>query len=290
MKTVSLAFNSEKDAALYFDKVIPVNFNEFVNPERFDANEKPALEIIKELLPDEYKINVQSPKSANEIFGIKEDYYDYYMSVLNPRLYALTARKFDQAEYERMKDDCIKRLIHFIKDEYAIVDSDVPLTESADGKETCVRLVGLQLIDTSKASWEQILEIRRDKASLYKLRKLRLFFEDTCVEKDENYIRDVISVYLEDYKAAAKSFGFDLATKTISFLAPIATIATTFVFPLLQKQNISLQEIINASVPMSMELGGAALQILRSKYDWHGVVSNNPCAYIADVNKKLSKT
>ena len=57
----------------------------------------------------------------------------------------------------------------------------------------------IPLIDTSKASWEQILERRKDTRALRKLRKLKMFLQDNYQGKDKDYIEDDLAMRLDKY-------------------------------------------------------------------------------------------
>jgi hypothetical protein len=77
-------------------------------------------------------------------------------------------------------------------------------------------LRGLNLIDPSRLSWDQILEFRQDSDSRSALRRLRLFFQEEMSGKDPSYIIDKLAALAEDHDKAAKLWGLDTSQKALS--------------------------------------------------------------------------
>ena len=67
-------------------------------------------------------------------------------------------------------------------------------------------IMRLELIDTSKISWDKILSIREDSEAHKKLRRLRLIFEKDYSGKPFSFIEDDILSRIEDYENIVKDW------------------------------------------------------------------------------------
>lgn len=74
------------------------------------------------------------------------------------------------------------------------------------------------LVDTTDASWEQILELKKDIDARRKLRDLRLLLFDEFEGKTKAYIIDSIDRKLEEHELACKKHGLNLVTSSVSML------------------------------------------------------------------------
>jgi hypothetical protein len=77
--------------------------------------------------------------------------------------------------------------VQYITEKYIYNNNSFALVgdnfKNKNGKNNCFSLTDLQVIDTSAISWEQILEIRKDKDLFKKLGNFRIFFENENKEK-----------------------------------------------------------------------------------------------------------
>jgi hypothetical protein len=88
-----------------------------------------------------------------------------------------------------------------------------------------VQLIGMGLIDTSNAAWEQIVEFKQDRTSVSALRNLRLLFEEKLRDKSATYIEDYVQVKLEAYEIARRKHGFETATSSLQLIMNSKTAA-----------------------------------------------------------------
>jgi hypothetical protein len=70
-----------------------------------------------------------------------------------------------------------------------------------DAPYAALALSGIPLVDTSSASWEQILELRKDPDARAKLRNLRLFFHNNYQGKPATFVVDDLGRRLDEYTA-----------------------------------------------------------------------------------------
>lgn len=67
----------------------------------------------------------------------------------------------------------------------------------------------IPLIDTSKASWEQIFELRKNTRALGKLRKLKIFLQDDYQGKEKDYIENDLAMRLDKYSDVCRDHGLE---------------------------------------------------------------------------------
>lgn len=77
-------------------------------------------------------------------------------------------------------------------------------------------LRSLDLVDTSNASWEQILEFRKDRKSMASLAKFRSFFYENYENSDSQFILDKIFTLHENQKETTRIWGFQTVKKALS--------------------------------------------------------------------------
>jgi len=86
----------------------------------------------------------------------------------------------------------------------------------ATDDDLTLSLAEMKLIDTSKATWNQIMEFREDEAAKKRVRNLRLFFHQNYQGKSRSYIEDDLAKRLDEYYDACKDWGFETVTFLLS--------------------------------------------------------------------------
>lgn len=188
MRINALSISNEKEAALYFDKIIQLNiiplFAETENmykmiinnlvPEDLDKTRSNNLYITKDTLIDA----VSFERASNGGFNV-EVIYDKI---------CMTDKGIIWYEHLRKnKGIFLFGWVQYITEKYIYNNNSFALVgdnfKNKNGKNNCFSLTDLQVIDTSAISWEQILEIRKDKDLFKKLGNFRIFFENENKEK-----------------------------------------------------------------------------------------------------------
>ncbi|EIN4364780.1 hypothetical protein P3553_17460 [Vibrio parahaemolyticus] len=150
-----------------------------------------------------------------------------------------------------------------------------------------VSLKGMQLIDTKSASWEQIMEIRTDLESQKALRNLRLFINENYIGKSSAYITDDISKRIDDYEMASKKHGFELATSVLGVLLDSKNIQTSIAAGL--ATGILGGVEIGVGTACAVELGKGTLEIAKKYYPMKSFRENHDLAYFVRVTDKLAE-
>lgn len=91
-------------------------------------------------------------------------------------------------------------------------------SDSSESARLIATMRDLKLVDPAKASWKQVIEFRKDESSRRALRDLRLFFSENFEGKDPGYIADKLDQLLEQHDKAAKSWGFSTKINALSVL------------------------------------------------------------------------
>jgi len=89
-------------------------------------------------------------------------------------------------------------------------------TDYEEPQDIAAVLTNVQLIDASEASWEQILEVRRDMECRTKLRNLKLFLYTNYKDKPAAFIEDDLARRVEEYHRAARQHGLQTCLSTLS--------------------------------------------------------------------------
>lgn len=149
-----------------------------------------------------------------------------------------------------------------------------------------VTLQGIEFIDASQASWDQILEFRKDPTAVSKLRRLRLFIYENYSSKPTSFIEDDLAERLEDYEFARKSVGFKAITGSLSVILSAK-----------QLQAAATAGIIGALIggPVSalssavfIEIGGIAIEIAKQMQAIRELDQGHDLGFLLHARTKLS--
>ena len=292
----AVCFEDLKTAALYFDSVIPVAFQSMQG--RGEGND--VLFRLPDEVPGEVLVNlvfnISTSSSAEKWthLGRYIDTWDAFIKSIHP------ARDNFPNSYEDVKriylSDCpvgdgssvrqeFRKLAAALGNSYSTVL--LPSEESTDeeGPYAVLALSGVPLVDVSKASWEQIVELRKDTDARAKLRNLRLFLHGTYKGKAKEFITDDLGRRLDEYDSARKRLGFEAVTGTISSLldakslhAATATgIASAFVGG----------AFAGVGSAVLVELGGMALELSKRRFAIKQFENSHELAYLIRAKKEL---
>lgn len=300
----AVCFDNLKQAALYFDRVIPVSLRkaggtgtdfEFYFPERI-----PSRAIINIIFDDE-SIN-STDNQRYTALGKILDSWDEFTKSISPFKYHTAERSTDES-YKLLRAAYLENhslpnigTIRSYFQKYAkalgVSNSDVlvPSSQKSVGVESEVQTLsftGLELIDVNQASWGQIIEIRNDKESRKKLQKLRAFLNKNYTNKSASFIEDDISSKLYDYEIVRRKHGFDAVSSSISLLLDSKNIqavaaagigAAFFGGPL-----------VGISSVAAIELSTFAIEFAKRRKTMEDWQSSHEFAYLIELESKLTK-
>lgn len=133
-----------------------------------------------------------------------------------------------------------------------------------------------QMIDESKLSWEQVLEIRKDKIEQAKLKRFRLWANSDFDNCSKEQIIDIIGSTYNDYVAALQKHGI----KTLS--GSFATVLTEAAIGMLSAWG---GNTINY-VGLGLQLAVGTVPLGRAVKDYVKL-RKEPIAYYYDIKKRL---
>lgn len=232
MRTV-VCFRDVKQAALYFDRVLPIAFR------RMGGTGSDIVTEFPEPVPSRSLINIvfdKLPQSEAERYtelGRIVDTWDSFAKRIHcyRQIRAESSAGDDYedlycAYLENAKDeDGIPIRAHF--QDYAAKLAVGPLSvllptgqvlAETSNEDPVATLSGLSLINVESASWDQIVELRTDLVARRKLQRLRAFLTEKYSGKSRAYLEDDLASRIDDYERASQKHGFDLVAGSISVL------------------------------------------------------------------------
>lgn len=283
-----------KEAALYFDRVIPLRCDSFRH------NEDGPYFTTPEPLPTKYANSL--------IFGEEDLNWKTIMEFMTKQWaeFATSLCKdfpnqikgFDTDIYEELYRANItgqsgRSFRSYFTDFAKSVGIQKPNILLNGQDENCsfessfieVALVGTSLVDSSKAHWDQIYEARKDVTSQKALRNLRLFVYDNYAGKCSHFIQDDIAKRIDLYHSASEKHGFDLITSSISALLDAKTIQSSIAAGL--ATGLWAGTDVGIGVACAVELGKSSLEISKKLYPMRSYKANHELAFIIDTGDRF---
>lgn len=307
IQSVALTYGQTKDAALYFDAVIPLTSSiDWMN----DIRSGRSSGISKENHWAPWPFDIYGailPKSlANDkdflkrLQDLNENSFSYFLSIFKKFILEKdipfetgTIEDFEalplDVSLEKMETgiDALIRDFKLNDGNHFILNPEVS-QGTADQDDVSITLARLNIIDTSQTSWEQIAEFRKDAASIAKLRRLRIFVSSSYEGRDASYIRDDLETRIYDYEEEVKRWGFETKDSALSLLFESKSLkmvgAASFVAIL---YGAPIAAILGASGGAAIEVGKIALEVARKKVAMRKSLGGNPVSYLAEARKKL---
>jgi hypothetical protein len=154
-----------------------------------------------------------------------------------------------------------------------------------------LKIAGMELVDTSRAEWRQILDFRNDTDSQEKLRNFRLFFFDNYRDKPTSYIRDDIERKIYEHKKACKKHDLKTITSSLSILCNSKSLAVVVslvtVCGLMGLPFDALTPALLAEA--TIEIGKIAINVAEKRADINEISDSHPLAYVISARKALEK-
>jgi hypothetical protein len=290
--TAAVDFGDLKNAALYFDHVIPVCLAvEFVQKAQFEA----LLREIRDLLPPSLLQRPGFPERLAEVNGATYRVFSKLLIQrldLPPRIPGLSA-----SEYEAVEIASASEYFRFL-DEYGL--ADLPLV-SVDGPASAamlddpsspfsavVTLANMKVVDASSASWEQIFEFRRDPEARAKLRRLRLFAYEKYPERSRAYVEDDLLTRLADYEDAARQLGLESVQGALSIVLNSKLTAGILAGSMLSTLfGQPVTALAAAAVGAAVEVGHVAVELSKQRFALRRLMRDNPVSFVSYARKRL---
>lgn len=164
---------------------------------------------------------------------------------------------------------------------------DIECTDTSQTERAIVSIANILVPDTQELGWDAIIEFRRDEQARQRLRRLRVFAANEYAGKSRNYIEDDLCLRMDDYVQTLKSWNI----KTVlGALSTCLSLETT-----LQTGMANVAAILSGLPPanafaasLSIPVARFALELGSVRLAREDAIRQYPMAYITDV-KKLTK-
>lgn len=306
-----LCFENFKEAALYFDRVLPLNMGRM----RGDST-------VGDILIG-YPEEVPSAALSHLIDGIEGNTVTYSHAT---RIIEFTATRWVELAKEvepyvrlwspnpgRLNDDDVRNKYRKLQEAYfadAAISGITPIRQafhryangigfdrfcvavpSATGtggsqSDPSITLSKLNLIDASQAEWRQIIELRKDSESHRKLARLRLFIHKNYADCSFSYIEDDLSQRIEEYERVARKFGLKTTLSSLSLLLDAKALQASAGAGLVA--GLFGGPLVGLSAAAAIEIGKIAVNIAEKHHDFKEWQSGHELAFIFDTKKVLS--
>ncbi|EKG0020488.1 hypothetical protein RZ186_003784 [Vibrio cholerae] len=298
-----ICFDNLKDAALLYDRVLPIAFRKseistteciFDFPERLYSRELVDIVFDSPELNQSGHVNIIN--SAFKVFS-SWSCFNYDIRGFN---YRTTKSSLDES-YEKLQnmylnnelsENSISIRQHFIKyaQSLGIKKCDVLLPGDNVSvlnpvENLAMTLSHIPLVDTSTSSWEQILEVRRDIKSRKKLQRLRIYLAKNYSGKSASFIEDEISVAIEDYELARKKHGFETIMSSISVLLDSKNIQSAAIAGIGAASIAGLEAGVSGA--LIVELGKFTIELAKKRHAMRQWESSHDLAYLIELKRKL---
>jgi hypothetical protein len=165
-----------------------------------------------------------------------------------------------------------------------IIDHDFAVQEKNEGQDVSITLASLRLIDSEAITWDQLIEFRKDKETLSKLRRFRIFAHQNYLGKSPAFVEDDLLTRMEDYKIAVKKFGFATKSATLTTLFDsklvLAGLAGSFLAAYMQAPILTLGTT-------GITIGKIAIELRKATIGKQELMANHPVSYVTYAKEKL---
>lgn len=293
-QTSAVAFGDLKNAALYYDRLIPVNIGlEFPNRENWEAFLNQAC---GELLPE----HLLTLEFANRLADLNDKTFNWFKKhLIQQHGFAPGIPGLTQNDYEAIENTAVSAYFQFVADfdlkhwplavEDGAATAWMPDDEGPEDTGSQLLLLNqLAVIDASKTSWQHIMEFRADQQARMKLRRLRLFAYDYYSGKSRAFIEDDLLTRLYDYEQTAKTWALEtvrgsignvLQSKYIAGASASALVSLLFGSPTIA--------VISAGAGAALEIGNITLEIIQKRIALQRLADQSPISYLTYARDKL---
>lgn len=294
----AVCFENLKQAAVYFEHVIPVAFSSM----RGQGQGKDVAIEIPEEIPGNILVNLVfgfTPGSNTEKWthlGKFIDTWDAFAKAIHP------ARDRFPNSYEDVKriylEDAPVGTTSTVRAEFrkftaalgknysSVLLPTGTAYENKGSAYTTLTLTRVPFVDTSNATWEQILELRSDPEAKRKLRNLRLFLHENYKDNSSEFISDDLHRRIDEFQAARRKHGFEIVTGSISALLDAKSLQAAAASAL--AGTLFGGPIGALTSAVTVEIGSLALEAAKRIYAIKDFENSHDLAYLIHADKALS--
>jgi hypothetical protein len=302
MHNIALTFGSSKEAALYFDHVVPLglifdtieDFGSDRFYSSFNAKDYPSL------MKARNKFDLLMPPAFNNTEMI------HLLADMNMHcMFRALMKNISREEIESSPQWLRNGIARAEAEDKTLVASflkriDMPGTEISVGQalvsdsanledDISIVLSDLKLIDVTNTSMDQITEFRKDIQARQHLRRLRQFIRQNYQGKSKSFVEDDFALRLDNYEQEVRRWGFEVKNSAISVLINskilFGAAGGSIIAALMGAPSLSLASIAVGTV---LEAANVTLQVARKKLEFRSALHENPVTYIAKAREQLN--
>lgn len=305
-----LCFQNFKEAALYFDQVLPLNMSRMQgDPDIGDIligyPESIPSAALSHLI-DGVEGDTVTYSHATRVMEFTANKWVEFARKASPyaKLWAPDPRKESehdpQEEHQKLLNaylsnaqaqgtSSIRQALSEFASSLGVRNFSVALPAEAVGShaDPSLTLSNLHLIDATAADWRQILDVRKDDASRRKLARLRLFLHEDFQGQPASFIEDDLLRRVDDYELATKKFGFTTLTSSLGMLLDAKSLQTSASAGVVAGLFGGLE--VGLLSAAAIELGKVALNIAEKHHDMKHWQAGHEMAYIFETRDSLRK-
>lgn len=319
----AIVFGDLKEALLYYDYVIPMNFTgQFMglqpdlngasgsvtktrDPEMGDYNDLVETfgdtERLRSLYPPELAKSNDFAKILNTFDGLlfgymiksalgDEAYEEYRENVTGVTRDQSASKMHPLQPWHMELQYLFSAIIGGYKLGGVIIDcSHFYFGGGENARQTNAILAhAVIMIDADKLTCSQIMNFRKDRETMKKMRNFRLFAYENYNGKDKAFVEDDIQRRYDEYLEAVRSSGFETTIKTLSSLIEskilMGAFSTCAMAALIGNPSLAISAFGSGVL---LELGKLSLEYAQHSHEIAKITSDNPISYIENVRRKL---
>jgi hypothetical protein len=170
-----------------------------------------------------------------------------------------------------------------------LLPDDDPLPDYDTASGFRIALMGLSLVDAERASWNQIIEFRKDQKSRASLRRLHIFMAEEYCGKDKAYMEDDLLLRIDEYNNVVRDWGFGTRSAVISNLINskliLGGLGGAIASSVLGKHWVAAASAVTG---IAVELGNVVIDVSRRRYSLKTLRRNSPINFIVEARSQLA--
>lgn len=270
--------NKPKEAALFFDKVIPCYF--------IGEEEIMREKIYKELLPNglEFNVNIDASK-------VNQDLALIILHNAGIKFLSHGKKNMEQLPWKEIK--MYLDLVLEFKNKYYCHDSyflpsNLSCNVEKQPENILLHLPNIPLVNLDRTPWDKILEFRKDRNSIQKFRRFRNFLNKNYCGKSKSFIEDDLLIKMEDYELTLKEWGFETITTSLDMLFSSKILFGTGIGATLSTLcNAPIAALTTISAGALVEFGKISLHLIKRDHQYNILLQKNDLSYISYAKIKL---
>jgi len=146
----------------------------------------------------------------------------------------------------------------------------------------------LQIVDEEKITWDQVIELRRDKESREKYRRFLHWLDKEMIGKSQSFIEDEIAQRLEDYKSALKKQGIKTVIGTIEEILSGDILKPAIASGIIA---ITTDPLLGILAGTGLFISNVAVKLAKKKIEYDEVEKgpNSEISWVYEVKERVGK-